>query len=204
MIAAELAAQYFGPPPYYRNTATGQVEPLPHRIRLPDGSTRTDPSQWLEEPGILDLIGFALTDVTQADIDTKKPPFDIFRQQALQQLDDIWRSTIQSGWQTPMGWSLGLDISDVTLLTGAFLLLKESVALGLSTTIDIIDIDGHPHTLDLPTFTQIMLAYGQHRSTLSAADATIRAQLKVATTEEELAAAFLPLQPTDPPVNGES
>jgi hypothetical protein len=192
MVSAELAAQYFGPPPYYRNTTTNEVVPLPHRIRLPDGTTRTDPQQWADEPETLAAAGFTITDITQADIDAKKPAFEVLRQQALQQLDAIWQNTIKAGWQTPLGWSLGLDIADVTLLTGAFLLLKESVALGLGTTIDIIDIDGVPHTLDLPTFTQIMLAYGQQRSALSADDATIRAKIKAATTETELAAAFSP------------
>lgn len=192
MVSAELAAQYFGPPPYYRNTESGRIEPLPHRIRLPDGSTRTDPEQWAAEPDTLAAAGYAVTDVTQADIDAKKPAFEILRQQAFQQLDAIWQNTIQYGWQTPMGWSLGLDISDVTLLTGAFLLLKESVALGLSSTIDIIDIDGQPHSLDLPTFTQVMLAYGQQRAALSATDAAIRAKIKAATNENELALAFEP------------
>lgn len=192
MVSAELAAQYFGPPPYYRNTATGQVELLPHRVRLPDGSTRTDPEQWVTEPETMAAAGYELTEITQADIDSKKPAFETLRQQRLAYLDNIWKNTIKNGWQTPLGWSLGLDISDVTLLTGAFLLLKESVALGLGSTVAILDTTGQPHTLDLPTFTQIMLAYGQHRANLSAADAVIRAKIYAATNENELALAFEP------------
>lgn len=201
MVSAELAAQYFGPPPHYRNTATGAVTTLPHRIRLPDGTTRTDRDQWAAEPDTLAAAGYAVTEITQADLDALKPAFEILRQQALQQLDAIWQDTIRTGWQTPLGWNLGLDIADVTLLTGAFLLLKESVALGLATTIDIIDIAGVPHTLDLPTFTQIMLAYGQQRAALSAVDAAVRAKIKAATTETELAAAFNP--DPDPTVTDE-
>jgi hypothetical protein len=192
MISPEIAEQHFGPPPYYRNRESGEIEPLPHRIRLSDGSTRTDADQWRNDPAVLQDAGYELAEVTQADVDSKKPNFEGARQQALQRLNDIWGDTIRHGWQTPMGWSLGLDIADVTLLTGAFLLLKESQALGLGDSVDIIDVDGVPHTLDLPTFTQIMLAYGQHRSNLAAADAVIRSKIKSATNEGELAAAFSP------------
>lgn len=192
MISAETAAQYFGPPPHYRNTVSGRIEPLPHRIRLPDGSTRTDPEQWSNDPETLAAAGYALAEVTQADVDAVKPAFEAVRQKYIQRLDDIWQSTISGGWQTPFGWSLGLGIPDVTLLTGAFLLLKESSSLGLGSTVDIIDLDGQPHTLDLPTFTQLMLGYGQHRASLATADAAVRAKIKSATTENELALAFEP------------
>jgi hypothetical protein len=51
----------------YRNTATGRIEPLPWRVRLPDGSTRTDPEQWASDPEVLSASGFVVTERTPED-----------------------------------------------------------------------------------------------------------------------------------------
>jgi hypothetical protein len=51
----------------YRNTATGRIEPLPWRVRLPDGSTRTDPEQWASDPEALLASGFVVTERTPED-----------------------------------------------------------------------------------------------------------------------------------------
>ena len=51
----------------YRNTSTGRIEPLPWRVRLPDGSTRTDPEQWANNPEVLAASGFVVTERTPED-----------------------------------------------------------------------------------------------------------------------------------------
>ncbi len=51
----------------YRNLATGRIEPLPWRVRMPDGSTRTDPDQWSSEPDALAASGFVVTEWTPED-----------------------------------------------------------------------------------------------------------------------------------------
>jgi len=189
MIDSNLIITYYGNPPYYRNLSNGLVEKLPNRIRLPDGSTRTDPSQWAADPIILELAGYETTTINQADIDRKIPPppsFEDLKRAKLAELDQRWQQIIKQGWETPYGWSLGLDFSDVTLLTGAFLLLKEANSLGLQNSTSIIDTDGTSHEINLSDLTSLMLAYGQYRSQLSQEDALIRTQIKSATTPEEL------------------
>lgn len=186
MIDNNLVLKYYGQPPYYRNKLTGLIETLPNRIRLPDGSTRTDPSQWSNDPEILELSGFMITEITQEDINLKMPSLEEAKQQKLEVLDQVWKEKIKSGWETPYGWSLGLDISDVTLLMGAFLLLKEASALGLQNLTTIIDTEGVSHELNIQDLTSLMLAYGQARSQLSQADSLLRLQIKSSTTIEEL------------------
>ena len=59
----------------YRNTATGLISPLPWRVRMPDGSTRTDPEQWASEPAALAAAGYIVTERTpEDDIEPPEPP----------------------------------------------------------------------------------------------------------------------------------
>jgi hypothetical protein len=51
----------------YRNLSTGRIEPLPWRVRLPDGSTRTDPDQWASDPAALAAAGYVVTERTPED-----------------------------------------------------------------------------------------------------------------------------------------
>jgi hypothetical protein len=57
----------------YRNTATGLISPLPWRVRMPDGSTRTDPEQWANDPAALAAAGYIVTERTPED-DIEPPP----------------------------------------------------------------------------------------------------------------------------------
>lgn len=47
---------------------------LPWRVRLSDGSTRTDPSQYAIVPGLLVLLGYTESTISQEDIDALAPP----------------------------------------------------------------------------------------------------------------------------------
>lgn len=51
----------------YRNLSTGRIAPLPWRVRLPDGSTRTDPEQWASDPASLAAAGYVVTERTPED-----------------------------------------------------------------------------------------------------------------------------------------
>ncbi len=186
MIDTNLAIQYYGYPPYYRNLRTGRIEPLPFRVRLLDGTTRTDPSQWALDEYVLNQSGYQLTEVMQEDIDYKKPSLEQLKQNKLEELQTYWRTLLNNGWQTPEGWKLGLDINDVTLLTGAFLLLKEGVNLGITSTTTIIDTENISHTVDLATMTQLMLNYGNYRSSISLHYSNLYNSILSATNESEL------------------
>lgn len=186
MVDQDLAIQYYGLPPYYRNISNNRIEKLPFRIRMPDGSTLTDPEQWSQDPNALTAAGYIETDVTQEDIDLKLPTLDNLKQLKAKELENWWDTTIANGYATPEGWKLGLTTDDVTLLTGAFLLLKEGVNLGLVSTTTIIDTDQVPHTLDLSTMTMLMLGYGNYRSNLSGTRVLLHNQILAATNETEL------------------
>lgn len=105
----------------------------------------------------------------------------------LTEIDQDWKVTLNNGWQTPEGWSLGIHTDDVALLNGAYSLAKEAAALGSTDPVTILDTDGEPHSLSVAEMTPLMLAYGQARSELSGADAARRKLVKDATTIEELA-----------------
>lgn len=186
MVDQDLAIQYYGPPPYYRNISNNRIEKLPFRIRMPDGSSLTDPTQWSQDPNALAAAGYIETDVTQEDIDLKLPTFDNLKELKTKELENWWNITIANGYATPEGWKLGLTTEDVTLLTGAFLLLKEGVNLGLVSTTTIIDTDQNPHTLDLSTMTMLMLGYGNYRSNLSGTRVLLYNQILAATNQTEL------------------
>lgn len=85
---------------------------------------------------------------------------------ALEAVDAWFTDQVAAGYTTPHGWKLGLAETDVTLLTGAFVLAKEAVILGAAIP-PIIDKDGVPHTLTIEELTNVMLGYGQYRAALS-------------------------------------
>ena len=58
----------------YRNLATGRIDSLPWRVRLPDGSTRTNPEQWANDPEALSASGFVVSEWTPADDIPPLPP----------------------------------------------------------------------------------------------------------------------------------
>lgn len=81
--------------------------------------------------------------------------------------DKWFGEQVSLGYTTPEGWKLGLSESDVTLLTGAFVLAKEASNNNLPLP-PIVDTNGTPHYLDLSQMTNLMLSYGQYRANLSA------------------------------------
>jgi hypothetical protein len=104
----------------------------------------------------------------------------------LEEIENDWKITLQNGWETQSGWKLGIDIQDVTLLTGAFMLSKEASALGINESVHIIDMNGESHALTLPELTTIMLQYGNARSQLSSQYANRIKSVKEATSIEQL------------------
>jgi S-adenosylmethionine synthetase len=113
-------------------------------------------------------------------------PLDKAKIEKLKQLDQLWTQTVKSGWTTQAGYKLGIDIQDITLLTGAFILAKEANNIGLTDPSYIVDTEGNSHGLSLLEFTQLMLQYGQARATLSNSYAVLKQSINESTTLEEL------------------
>jgi hypothetical protein len=42
---------------------------LPFRVRLPDGTTRTDPTQWGEDAAVLEATGWTRSVVVESDLE---------------------------------------------------------------------------------------------------------------------------------------
>jgi hypothetical protein len=105
----------------------------------------------------------------------KKSAID--RKAALRGVDAWFRSEVAKGFTTASGWKMGLTESDVTLLTGQFVLAKEADAADLPLP-PVIDLAGVPHTLTLAELTALMLAYGAHRAALSTEYAARKAAIE--------------------------
>lgn len=94
----------------------------------------------------------------------KKAEIDIAA--AVAAVDAWFAEQTAAGFTTPYGWKLGMTESDVTLLTGAFVLAKEADSMGLPLP-PIVDMSGQPRALSMPEMTALMLTYGQARASLS-------------------------------------
>lgn len=101
---------------------------------------------------------------------------EIDHKAALRVVDAWFKDEVAKGFVTAGGWKLGLSESDVTLLTGQFVLAKEADSAELPLP-PVIDTDGVPHTLSIQDLTALMLAYGGHRAALSAEYAARRAEV---------------------------
>lgn len=111
---------------------------------------------------------------------------DKAKRDKLTEIDEAWKVTLNNGWQTPEGWSLGIHTDDVALLSAAYALAKEAASLGYTDPVVISDTNSELHSLDVAEMTPLMLAYGAARTQLSGADAARRKLVKNATTIEEL------------------
>ena len=106
----------------------------------------------------------------------KKEVIDRAKAQAA--LDAWFAGKLAEGFVTPDGFTLGLEVNDVSLLTGNYVLSKEAASLGYPIP-PIVDVAGLPHAIaDIDDLTGIMLAYGQHRASLSAQYAISKAGLE--------------------------
>lgn len=129
--------------PCWRDKFGGVALDLPWRVSLPDGTTRTDPSQWSQDDDVMQATGWTRSSLTEADIAVLCPP-----------------PPPPAGWQTPAGWRLRTEPSDVALLTGLYVLAARREQLGLSQQIVVVDADGEKHSMPFAEFESLMLSYG--------------------------------------------
>lgn len=131
---------------------------LPFSVVLSNGFTRTDPSQWSLDDAVMLDTGWTRSTLTQEDLDVLFPPSPPPPEPSL----------LEIGFTTPSGWRLGWTPDNVALLTGLYVLAKESNELGINNPIIITDTSGEKHELSFEEFKNIMLSYGAARMTASA------------------------------------
>lgn len=136
--------------PCYRLSGVAHLS-LPWRVRLSDGSTRTDPSQWFADEAVRADTGWSESTLTQEDIDLLFPPPP----------EPTW---LEAGYETAEGWRLAWQADDVALLTGLYVLAKRASELGVNQPITVTDMDGETHSLSFAEYEQLLLAYGAART----------------------------------------
>ena len=134
----------------YRDASGVAVVSLPFRITLPDGSTRTDPSQWWLDQTARAASGFTESTLTQEDLDLLFPP-------------SPQPSWIDLGYDTGLGWRMGWQADDVALLTGMYVLGQRAAALGIDQPVVVFDMAGQPHAMTFAEFDVLILTYGAAR-----------------------------------------
>lgn len=128
----------------WRDAGGAAALALPWRVVLPDGTTRTDPSQWSEDLAVMQATGWSRSTLTDADIVALTPPEPV----------------PVAGWATPSGWQLGVTSGDVAMLTGLYVLASRREQLGISRPVVVTDTDGVPHEMTFAEFDALMLGYG--------------------------------------------
>lgn len=128
----------------WRDAGGAAALALPWRVVLPDGTTRTDPSQWSEDLAVMQATGWSRSTLTDADIVALTPP----------------SPAPVAGWATPAGWQLGVTSGDVAMLTGLYVLASRREQLGISRPVVVTDTDGVPHEMTFAEFDALMLGYG--------------------------------------------
>jgi hypothetical protein len=141
--------------PCWRDASGAAALELPFRVHLPDGSTRTDPSQWSEDADVLAATGWVRSTLTQEDLDALYPPAP----------EPTW---LEAGYATSEGWRLGWQADDVALLTGLYVLAARANQLGVTQPVVVTDMDGERHTLTFAELEALMLAYGAARAAANA------------------------------------
>jgi hypothetical protein len=141
--------------PCWRDAIGLAAMELPFRVVMPDGTTRTDPTQWGEDADVLAATGWTRSTLTQADLDLLYPPAPPL-------------SWLEAGYETGGGWRLGWQADDVALLTGLYVLAARAAQLGVSQPCVVTDMSGERHTLTFEEFEAVMLSYGAARAAASA------------------------------------
>jgi hypothetical protein len=111
---------------------------------MPDGSTRTDPSQWSEDASVLEATGWSRSTLTADDVLSLSPP----------------PPPDPPGWTTPAGWRLSTTPETVSSLTSLYVLASRREQLRMPQPITVFDTNGERHTMAFAEFDSLMLAYG--------------------------------------------
>jgi hypothetical protein len=129
--------------PCWRDASGTAVLDLPWRVVLPDGSTRTDPSQWSEDADVLDATCWHRSTLTAEDIAAMTPP----------------SPPEPPGWATPGGWELSTSPEAVSSLSALWFMSSRRTQLGIAHGVTVTDTAGKRHSLTAAEFDALMIAY---------------------------------------------
>ena len=101
-------------------TKKQQLRDAPEDSRIVDAAT---PDELKAVDPVTEIMD--ISDLDQAKLDK------------LTEIDQDWKVTLNNGWETPEGWSLGIHTDDVALLNGAYALAKEAASLGSTDPVTI-------------------------------------------------------------------
>jgi hypothetical protein len=137
----------------YRDASGVAVLSLPFRIAMPDGTTRTDSSQWWLDQTARAASGYTESTLTQQDLDLLFPP-------ETPPPEPTW---IDLGYDTGLGWRMGWKPDDVAMLTGMYVLSQRASQLGSEQPVVVFDMAGQPHAMTFAEFDVLILTYGAAR-----------------------------------------
>ena len=96
--------------------AGGVYLTLPPRVRLSDGTTRTDPAQYSLDAAVMADLGYEVSTLTEADLAAMFPPPP----------PPPPPTPLEAGYDTGLGWRLAWQPDDVALLTGLYVLAQRA------------------------------------------------------------------------------
>jgi len=130
--------------PCWRDASGAAALDLPWRVVMPDGSTRTDPSQWSEDATVLEATGWVRSTLTAEDVAALSPP----------------PPPEPPGWTTPAGWRLSITPEAVSSLTSLYVFAARREQLRMPQAITVADTNGERHAMTFAEFDNLLLAYG--------------------------------------------
>jgi hypothetical protein len=134
--------------PCWRGADGVAVLELPFRVFLPDGTPRTNPDEWSQDPEVLAAVGWSRSTLTAEDVAALTPP-----------PPDPPVPAAPANWTTPGGWPLGLGDGDVGRLAALHYLSSRRHAAGLPVAAVVLDAAGVEHTLTFAELDTLLLAY---------------------------------------------
>ena len=129
--------------PCWRDASGAAALDLPWRVVMPDGSTRTDTSQWSEDAAALEATGWSRSTFTAEDVAALSPP----------------PPPEPPGWTTPAGWRLSTTPEAVSSLSALWFMSSRRSQLGIAHGVTVTDTAGERHTLTATEFDSFMVAY---------------------------------------------
>lgn len=163
---------------------------LPHRVKLADGSTRTDASQWFPEHG--ESLGWVESVVTAEEAAAYEAGvLSQERDTKLATLNQWWKS-LEASWPTTLGFSIKADAQRLTALQLSVLLAGMRLQQGAGSTSRVWDANETLHMIDDAVFVAAAQSFEAGYLAKEQIWINVTAALNSATSLEQLNAVEMP------------